>query len=134
MLLALAEQQGIQSDVIPQIATGFCGGLSHTGGLCGAVSGAVMGIGLALGRKAPEDSRERLSAAVPSFLGRFRAQFGSLDCPELIACDLGTPEGQAKFHAENRHHDCNQFVAEAARLAAALIEQAAPSQENYASD
>jgi C_GCAxxG_C_C family probable redox protein len=134
VLLALAEQQGIRSDVIPQIATGFCGGLSHTGGLCGAVSGALMGIGLAFGRKAPEDSRERLSAAVPAFLGRFRAQFGSLDCPELTGCDLGTPEGQAKFHAENRHLDCHRFVAEAARLAAALIEPAAPSQETYGSN
>ena len=134
MLLALAEQQGIRSDVIPQIATGFCGGMARTGGLCGAVSGAVMGIGLALGRSTPEDSRERLSAAVPAFLGRFRAQFGSLDCPELTGCDLGTPEGQAKFHAENRRLDCHRFVAEAARLAAALIEQAAPPSEAYGSD
>mgnify|MGYP001041984081 FL=1 len=135
MLLALAEQQGIRSDVIPQIATGFCGGLSHTGGLCGAVSGAVMGIGLALGRSTPEDSRDRLSAAVPAFLRAFEAQFGSLTCPGLTGCDLGTPEGQAKFDTEGRAALCHRLVAEAARLAAELIAppaSPAPSQETYA--
>lgn len=132
MLLALAEQQGIRSDVIPQIATGFCGGLSHTGGLCGAVSGAVMGLGLALGRSTPEDSRDRLSAAVPAFLRAFEAQFGSLTCPGLTGCDLGTPEGQSQFHTQGRAALCHRLVTEAARLAAELIEPPAPSQESYA--
>ena len=31
VLLAIAENQGIQSDLIPRIASGFCGGISHTG-------------------------------------------------------------------------------------------------------
>ena len=67
MLLALAEQQGIRSDVIPRIATGFCGGMSRTGNLCGAVSGGVMGLGLALGRHTPQDSREPVYRAIDGF-------------------------------------------------------------------
>ena len=58
VLLAIAESQGIHSDLIPRIATGFCSGISRTGGMCGAVSGAIMGINLVAGRNSPAESLE----------------------------------------------------------------------------
>jgi C_GCAxxG_C_C family probable redox protein len=42
VLMAIAESQGIQSDLIPKIATGFCSGIARTGSICGAVCGAIM--------------------------------------------------------------------------------------------
>jgi len=39
VLLAIAGHKGIQSDLIPGIATGFCSGMSRTCGMCGAVTG-----------------------------------------------------------------------------------------------
>lgn len=122
MLLALAEQQGIQSDAIPRIATGFCGGLSRTGNLCGAVSGAVMGLGLAFGRRTPQDSREQAFGAVQTFLTRFETHFGSLTCLGLTGCYLGTPEGWEKFRQIRDTIDCPGFVTEATRIAAELIQ------------
>jgi C_GCAxxG_C_C family probable redox protein len=50
VVLALAEAQGIESDLLPRIATGFCGGMARTCGTCGALTGAMMGVSLALGR------------------------------------------------------------------------------------
>ena len=41
VLQAIAESLDIRSDLIPRIATGFCSGVARTGGMCGAVSGAV---------------------------------------------------------------------------------------------
>jgi len=58
VLQAISESQGIQSDLIPRIATGFCSGISRTGGMCGAVSGAIMGINLVAGRNSPAESLE----------------------------------------------------------------------------
>ena len=55
VLQAIAENQDIQSDLIPKIATGFCSGISRTGGMCGAVSGGIMGIGLVAGRNSPAE-------------------------------------------------------------------------------
>jgi len=41
-ILALTKFFGIQSPVIPRIATGFGGGFSRTKNVCGALSGGIM--------------------------------------------------------------------------------------------
>lgn len=92
-MLAVAGQLNIQSDLIPRLATGFCSGMARTGGMCGAVSGGMMAIGLALGRDAPTDDIDRCYQAVHEFQQRFAAQYGSLNCLELTGVHLGTPEG-----------------------------------------
>jgi C_GCAxxG_C_C family probable redox protein len=124
VLLALAEQQGIRSDVIPQIATGFCSGLSRTDGMCGAVSGAVMGIGLALGRSQPGMKTDPAYIAVGSFLERFESQFGSHSCLELTGVHLGTPEGQTAFREKDIFARCLEYAASASSIAIELIEEA----------
>ena len=123
MLLAVAEQQGIRSDVIPGIATGFCSGFARTGGLCGAVSGAVMGIGLALGRKEPGAPVDAAYTAVRSFVERFEAQFGARTCLELTGVHLGTPEGQAIFHEKDLFSRCLEYASAAAEMATQAIEE-----------
>lgn len=50
VLLAVAEALDIQSDIFPKIAPGFCSGIARSGGQCGALSGAIMGLGLITGR------------------------------------------------------------------------------------
>jgi C_GCAxxG_C_C family probable redox protein len=121
VLLAMAEQQGIQSDVIPRIATGFCSGFSRTAGMCGAVSGAVMGIGLALGRNQPGGPVDPAYIAVRTFLERFESQFGAHTCLELTGVHLGTPEGQAAFRENNTFSRCLEYAAQAAALAMETI-------------
>jgi C_GCAxxG_C_C family probable redox protein len=121
VLLALAEQQGIQSDVIPRIATGFCSGLARTGGLCGAVSGAVMAVGLALGRSQPGMETDPAYTVVRRFLERFEAEFGAVTCFELTGVHLGTPEGQAAFRENNVFARCLEYAEGAADIAAELI-------------
>ncbi len=94
VLLAIAESQGIQSDLIPRIATGFCSGISRTGGMCGAVSGAIMGINLVAGRNSPVKSIELSYALTQKLISRFEGQYGSVNCRQLISCDLATEAGQ----------------------------------------
>ena len=71
VLQAIAENQDIQSDLIPKIATGFCSGISRTGGMCGAVSGGIMGIGLVAGRNSPAESFEPAYAFVQQLINAF---------------------------------------------------------------
>ena len=85
---------------LPRVATAFGGGLSRQGHVCGAVTGGLMAIGLALGRRAKTDSKEPAYAAGVELQRRFLAAFGTLNCRDLTGCDLSTPEGQALFEAQ----------------------------------
>lgn len=115
-MLAVAEHRQIQSDLIPRIATGFCGGLAHTGGMCGAVSGGVMAISLALGRNTAAERKDQCYEAVGEFLRRFDNQFGDVNCQKLTGVNLGTPEGQAAFKELGKIKLCTEYVGEATRI------------------
>lgn len=123
VLLAIAESKGFQSDLIPKIATGFCGGVSRTCGMCGAVSGGIMAIGLAKGRSSGTESVLPSYRAVQRLLEGFEAQFGSINCRELTGCDLGTDEGQKYFYANKLRDKCREFTEGATALALQLIEE-----------
>jgi C_GCAxxG_C_C family probable redox protein len=116
VLKAVADEMNIQSDLIPAIASGFCGGISRTRGMCGAVSGAIMAINMIKGRQLPDQSQEENYQAVQKLLTSFREEFGSLNCYDLIECDLATPEGQEAFEKNNLHKHCTAFVQKATEL------------------
>ena len=121
VLLAIAEHQGIRSDLIPKIATGFCSGISRTGGMCGAVSGAIMGISLTAGRSSPTESIEFCYSLTQKLIGRFEKQYGSVNCGQLIGCDLTTEAGQRYFLENQLMERCLQYAEEATRMAISLM-------------
>jgi C_GCAxxG_C_C family probable redox protein len=121
VLLAIAESQGIESDLIPRIATGFCSGISRTGGMCGAVSGAIMGINLVTGRNSPAESLEANYALIQKLISRFESQYGSINCLQLLGCDLATKAGQRYFTENHLMESCLQYAEGATRMALSLI-------------
>lgn len=123
VLLAIAKSKKINSKYIPKIATGFCSGLSRTSNMCGAVSGAIMGISLFTGRNSAEDSEELNYSAVQQLLETFEKKFKSLNCYKLTGCDLSTEKGHQDFEQKNIKLKCLQFVEEATRTALYLIEK-----------
>jgi C_GCAxxG_C_C family probable redox protein len=106
VLLAIAESQGIRSDLIPRIATGFCSGISRTGGICGAVSGAIMGINLVAGRNSPAESIEFSYNMTQKLISRFEKEHGSVNCRQLMGCDLATEAGQRYFMENHLMNHC----------------------------
>ena len=123
VLQAIAENQGIRSDLIPRIATGFCSGISRTGGMCGAVSGAIMGINLVAGRNSPAESLELSYTLTQKMISLFERQFGSSNCRQLIGCDFATEAGQRYFVENHLMESCLQYAAHATRMALALIDE-----------
>jgi C_GCAxxG_C_C family probable redox protein len=121
VLLAIAENQGIHSDLIPKIASGFCSGISCTGGMCGAVSGAIMGINLVAGRSSASESIEFSYALTQKLIGQFERQYGSVNCRQLMDCDLATEAGQRCFMENHLMERCLQYAADATRMAISLI-------------
>ena len=118
---ALAEAQGIESDVLPGMATGFCSGMARTCGPCGALTGAIMGVGLSLGRKSSGDTVQATYAVTQELVQKFESEFGARNCDDLLGCNLATPEGQAKFKEEKLHERCRLYTSRAAEMAARLI-------------
>jgi C_GCAxxG_C_C family probable redox protein len=123
VLLAVAESKGIRSDLIPKIASGFCSGVARTGGMCGAVSGAIMAINLLVGRSSPAESVERSYSLTQQLISRFEEQHGSINCPQLIGCDLGTEAGQRTFQEKHLIESCKQYVGDAAGIVISLVDE-----------
>ena len=98
--MAVAEKHNLQSDLIPAIASGFCGGMSRTAGLCGALVGGIMALGILYGRKSSKDSPKKIYALTERLVHDFEKQFGSRNCSDLLGCDISTPAGEAVFEAK----------------------------------
>lgn len=122
VLLTLARRQGIDDPNVPAIASGFCSGLSQTAGPCGAVTGAVMGIGLALGRQDANGSVGQSYEATKALVAAFTEEFGSTNCADLLGCHLGTAEGQQTFTEGKMWKRCITYTGRAADLAAEIID------------
>lgn len=105
------------------IASPFGAGIGRTGGLCGALTGGVMAIGLRHGHTSAKALRKKESVYLLTreFLEAFRVRNGSTVCKELLGCDLSTPEGFEKAKANDYHHTrCPKFVRDAAAIVAEL--------------
>lgn len=121
VVLALAKAQGVEQESLTKMASGFCGGMARTCGTCGAVTGAIMGLGLALGRSQPGESVQPAYVATQRLIGEFEREFGSRDCHILLGCDLGTPGGQATFREKKLGERCANYTGRAAEIAANLL-------------
>jgi C_GCAxxG_C_C family probable redox protein len=122
-LLSVAEGKSIQSELIPRIATGFCGGIARTSGICGAVSGAVMAISIYYGRSLPDEPIDKSYIPIQKIIELFENKFGSTKCRELTGCDLGTEEGRRRFSAMNILETCRGYTEEATKMAMSIIEE-----------
>ena len=97
-----ARDAGVPEEVVLRAATGFGGGVAHTGGACGAVSGAVLAIGLLFGSTGPEEkeAKDRTYALTQEFIVRFVGKHGTVSCTGLLDCDLSTEEGLARARSQ----------------------------------
>ena len=116
VLKAVAEHIGVESDLIPRLATGFCGGMARTGGMCGAVTGGVLALNLLYGRSDADGDKEANYKAIQEFMHLFRERFNEVNCPGLTGVELSTEEGQRQFTERNLHPRCANFVGEATRM------------------
>lgn len=105
------------------VAAAFGGGM-RMGEVCGAVSGALMALGLRYAALDPTDleSKERLARLVQEFAARFRQNHGTLLCRELLDCDITDPAAvqaakeQGVFKAR-----CPGYIQNAAEILAEMI-------------
>ena len=95
VLSTYSEQFGLEKALALKIACGFGAGIGRMGRTCGAVTGALMVIGLKYGQAnlADVESREKTYKLIKEFVDKFTALHGSIECKELIGYDLGDSGG-----------------------------------------
>lgn len=101
-----------------RIASCFGGGVAGWGSVCGAVSGAVMALGLLYGTNGGEEPEEfskkrtELRDLSQSFLKAFEEKWGSVNCMDLLGVDRRTEEGKKRYEelrAQGAFH-CGDYV------------------------
>ena len=94
------------------LARYFGGGMTRTGQVCGALSGAALSLGLRdrfRGLSWP-DGASPDTEKLQQMFRRFEAEFGAMTCRGLIGYATDTPEGYSRFRAEGKYEACEGYV------------------------
>jgi C_GCAxxG_C_C family probable redox protein len=90
------------------------GGMAGMGEVCGALSGAVLSLGLrdqhrgfSPADEVPAPAREQLQ----QLFRRFEAEFGATACRELVGYRLDSAQAFERFRAEGKRRTCEAYVA-----------------------
>ncbi len=118
---ALAPQYGFSEELALKLASPFGGGFSRMGHVCGAVTGALLALGLAHGADTPA-GKDEIYRQGQEFIRRFEANHGSLLCRTLIGKDISTPEGWEQANATGVFQTvCPLLVRDATELIQSML-------------
>lgn len=123
ILAAFSAQSGVSSDVALRLAAPFGAGMGRLGETCGALSGALMVLGLRYAGAGAE-GKEQIYAITREFLEQFRQQHGTTLCRELVGYDISNPEGLQAAREHNAFAKvCPMLVEKTAAALARYIEE-----------
>jgi len=98
VLATFAPELGLDEEMALKIGTQFGGG-SRKGEVCGAVSGALMVLGLKYGHYHADNMEEKRTAyrIAEDFMNRVIAEKGTTVCRELLGYNVSKPEEEEKI-------------------------------------
>lgn len=125
VLSVFASDLGLSTNLALKLANNFGAGIVYMQQTCGAVTGALMAIGLKYGKgvDGTDDEKELANDMAQHFMTEFKRKHGSVNCLKLLNNnDITTPEG-IKFARENNlfQTHCEQFVSDAIVIAERII-------------
>jgi C_GCAxxG_C_C family probable redox protein len=117
MLAGFGELYGLDRSAALKLARAFGSGMGM-GRECGAVTGALMILGLKVQEASSEkETRYRVYDLVREFVRLFEEKRGTILCKDLLGVDTGTPEGRDKAIKDNLFRTlCPGFVRDAAQI------------------
>ncbi len=94
ILATYGTEHGIPRELALRFACGFSGGMG-IGDTCGAVTGALMILGLEFAGPDSDKPQGRAAAkgATIDFIEKFKARRGTVMCRDLLGCDISTAQG-----------------------------------------
>ncbi|AEE17622.1 C-GCAxxG-C-C family protein [Treponema brennaborense] len=112
---SFATEMGVSEELALKLGTEFGGG-ARCGQLCGAVSGALLVLGLKYGHYEAEngDQKSKAYALAVDFNKRFCSKHKSVVCKELLGYDVSDPEDMAIIKEKGLFGTkCPQCIADA---------------------
>ncbi len=122
VLAAFCDETGMSEKEALRIASSFGGGIGGTHeNVCGALSGAIMVMGLQKGYIDPKDPQAKKEhyARIQELIKAFAHRHGSTQCPYLLQSSAKAPNNPKL--ASGR--PCTAFVADAAQFVEEALEK-----------
>ncbi len=122
---ALAEDVGIDRETALKTAACFGGGM-RCGEACGAVTGALMALGVRFGSALENDAEGKAAAGkrTIAFLTAFKARHNTALCRELLGYNPGIPEEAAQIREQGLFDKvCTGLITDAVEIAEEIIKQ-----------
>lgn len=125
VFLAFCDVTGFEMEQAAKLAASFGGGMGRLREVCGAMSGALMVLGVAKGYSAPDDGDGKAAhyALVQEFARRFREAHDSYICRELLAKAQTAPgpAPEPRTPAYYDHRPCAKFIRTAAEIVDSML-------------
>lgn len=124
VFITILEEKSLYFDQAPIAAAGFGGGISRRGEMCGALTGAVMAIGILQNQKytEPGEHRKYTYESVGELVEKFKAIHGSPICNDLVGFDVSDPDARSKGYEEGVFKNiCPKFVEDTVKIVMELF-------------
>jgi C_GCAxxG_C_C family probable redox protein len=124
VLTSFADRFDTDKETLFKISNGFGGGMGRKQEVCGAVTGAILAIGLLHGRGEIDsvEKQETTYRKVRELIDAFTKEFGTITCSELLpGCNLLTEDGQKMFREQGLKENCCTYVRRANEITQEII-------------
>ncbi len=123
LVSAFSETLGYDRSVALKAAAAFGGGMGCEGEACGAVTGALMVLGMRYGNSpSGGKGQSQCYGLSKELIKRFRQKNGSMICRELLECDISTEDGMDAAKSKGVFTTvCPKLVRDAAEIVEQLL-------------
>lgn len=120
-----ALENGLTEEIALKVSNAFGGGMACSAKTCGAVTGALMVIGLLHGKYKSDDDTAKAKTYKLSkdFISKFREKHGSEECLDLLDVDISTEDGMQKASTTKLFTEvCPVYVKSAVKLLEEMLD------------
>lgn len=122
---ALGTEYGLSEDTCLKTACAFGAGMGRQQLTCGAVTGALMALGLKYGKAMgdPDENKQRTYEKTREFFSAFIKKHGTATCRELLkGLDINDPDDYRRINEQGLFDTlCEEYVKDAVVIAEKII-------------
>lgn len=127
VLSVFSQNLGVSKNEALKLANPFGAGIAYRQETCGAVTGALMAIGLKFGKgeNGSQEEKEKTYDISRLFIEEFKRSHGTICCRELMNdLDMSTPEGMTEIMGKDLFRlKCTKHIQTAVEIVEKIMEK-----------